>query len=248
MRLSEQAEQVQQASLEGQLTTRAADRVAVQAAAANRTTPGEVGRILGVELIPPSDRAGAVARVLESGAPAVVVSWRRQDGPAEAARQEVEGWLGGTRVLPGLTDAQAAELLPASALVRAGFAHSAVLEHGSLRWWQLTHVVDVLGTLAAGTFAKLAAAQTAVLESAVVLGRHGSPTYRTVVLSKQPLDQAAVDALNPYVAEADEQIIGVAPTIVDALQSMYLMGYVLRRDLDALRAEHSRLEQVAAAS
>jgi hypothetical protein len=233
-------------TLEGQLTTRAAGRVAALAATANRTTPGEVGRILDIELIPPNDRVAAVALALESGAPAVVVSWRRQNGPAETARQEVEGWLGGTRVLPGLTDVQATELLPDKAVAAAGFKHSAVLEHGSLRWWQLAHLVDVLGHIASGAFPKLAAAKTAVLEQAVVLGRHGSPTYRTVVVSRQPLDQAAFDALNPYVADADERIVGVAPAIVDALQSMYLMGYVLRRDLDALRAERSRLEQMVA--
>lgn len=228
------------------LSEQAVERVAALAARANGTTPGEVGRILGVELIPPNDRVGSVARVLESGATAAVVSWRRQDGPAEFARQEVEGWLGGTRVLPGLTDVQAAELLPAKEVEAAGFTHSAVLEHGSLRWWQLMHFVDVFGGIASGAFPKLAAAKTAILEQTVVLGRHGSPAYRTVVVSKQPLDQAAFDALNPYVADADERIVGVAPAIVDALQSMYLMGYVLRRDLDALRAERSRLEQMVA--
>jgi len=233
-------------TLEGQLSARAADAVAALAAQANRTTPAAVGRILGVELIPPRDRAAAVARVLRSGAPAVAVGWRCDDRAAGAARREVEGWLGGTRVLPGLTEAQAAELLPATVVEAAGFKHRAVLEHGSLRWWQLVHFTDVLGRIASGTFPKLAAAKTAILEQAVVLGRHGSPAYRTVVLSQQPLDQAALDALNPYVADADERFVSVAPTIVDALQSMYLMGYVLKRDLDALRAERSRLEQVVA--
>ena len=49
--------------------------------------------------------------------------------------------------------------------------------------------------------------------------------------------------LGMYIPHADERLMEAAPAIVDAQQPMYLMGYVLQRDLDALRSLRARLEQ-----
>lgn len=248
----------EQASLEGQLTARAAESVAnliaratgpdltVRVTEANvlAKTDVDVLALTGFEKVMPERRPGVLQQAAGRARQALVVTWRKHNAETASAQQEVAGWLGGQTIAPGISDEISAQI----ALKDATFSSSQLLEHGSLRWWQMAVLLDQLSKIPAPGqyFSALEKARTQLLQQASFLGRHGPATFCSLVITHKttkPGSLSDLAALNPYLVDADEKLIKFAPILVEALQELYLTGYLRRRDLDMLLAERARLQQ-----